>query len=188
MKKANLLIMKLSNPRMTIPSFFAFILVIILINAVLKPSFAYLTQTPGYTPSSAYALISQIGNTGRQQHLLVFLADVVMVGLYTVFLTGANYRAYHTWVRSCMILTVITFLPVLMAVIQLLEVAGLIVVIASFPAEIHSLAGITSLLTTIKYIFTPVCFVLPAVGFGVTIILNKTNKVRCHDRNRQKSN
>ncbi len=189
MKKLNSLVEKLSKPRVILTYFGAFLLVLILTNVVLKPSFTYLTQTFNYSPKSAYDLLSTIGEEGRKTHLQVFITDVIMVVLYTMFLVGANYATFNKWVKKCTLISIITFLPVILASVQILEIVGLIGLITHYPSELLALAKVTNILTILKYALTTICFLLPIIGLSVTIILKINKKViKGHKNEKQSAN
>ena len=182
MNKLNSLVEKLSKTKVVLTYLGAFLVFLIFTNVVFKPGFTYLTQTFNYSPRAAYDLLSVIGEEGRQAHLIVFISDVIMVALYTAFLVGANYATFHKWVKNCSLISIITFLPVLLASIQFFEIIGLIGLITHYPAELFALARVTNILTILKSILTVVCFVLPIIGLGVTIILKRFEKVIINEK------
>lgn len=182
MNRLNNLVSELSKTKVVLTYFGAFLLVLIFTNVVFKPSFTYLTQTFNYSPRSAYDLLSTIGEEGRKTHLLVFILDVIMVALYTAFLVGANYATFHKWVKNCSLISIITFLPVILAGVQILEIVGLIGLITHYPTELFALARVTNILTILKSILTVVCFILPIIGLGVTIILKRFKKVIINEK------
>lgn len=170
MNNINYTVERLSKPK-GILTFFLIFLVILSITNYFKPEFSYLTQTFNYSPEDVYSLLTSIGKTGRNNHLLVFISDILMVICYSVFLMGANYRLYRPHIKNCVLISVITFLPVLLALFQLSEIIGLFFLIIEYPTKLLLLANVTNVLTIIKYIFTIICFLLPIIGLGVTIIL-----------------
>ncbi len=182
MNRLNSLVEKLSKTKVIFTYLGAFLLVLIFTNVVFKPGFTYLTQTFNYSPKAAYNLLSVIGEEGRQAHLIVFISDVIMVALYTAFLVGANYATFHKWVKKCTLISIITFLPVILAGVQILEIVGLIGLIIHYPTELFALARVTNILTILKSILTVVCFVLPIIGLGVTIILKRFKKVIINEK------
>lgn len=171
MNKFTELAKKLSKTKVLLLSLGAFVILLLLTNTLFKPVFHYLTQTFHYSPEEAYQLLSDIGASGRRTHLLVFISDVFMVIFYTVFLTGVNYLAYKNWLKQPKILSLICFLPFVLAMIQLSEVVLLMVLILHYPAKFYGLARITDLLTILKYYVTTICSLLPIFGFLVTITL-----------------
>jgi hypothetical protein len=171
MNKLTELAEKFSKTKILLLSLGAFVILMLLTNTLFKPSFHYLTQTFHYSPEEAYRLLSDIGTAGRRTHLLVFTSDVLMVLFYTAFLTGANYLTYKSWLNQPKLLSLICFLPFVLAMIQLSEVILLTVLILHYPAKFYGLARITDLLTILKYYVTTICFLLPIPGFLVTITL-----------------
>lgn len=82
-KTLSMIVQKLAAPKIITLSFLGFVSIMLLVNLLFKPSFSFLTQTFNYSPQYTYQLLTDIGVTGRTQHLLVLLPDIVMVLLYT---------------------------------------------------------------------------------------------------------
>lgn len=171
MNKLTALSKKLAKPSILFTSFVVFLLLVILTNTLFKPTFNYLTQTFHYTPEEAYTLLSNINAAGRKTHLLVFISDVLMVLFYSVFLMGAIYKVYGSWLKLPKVLSLLLFLPLVLAIIQFSEVIGLTALILHYPTKFYGLARLTDALTILKYNLTPLCFLLPIIGLCVTITL-----------------
>ena len=184
MKNLNKWIQAISKNAILILTLGLFTTLVLLVNSIFKPRFTYLTQTFHYTSEYAYTFLSSIGPEGRNIHLLVLLADFFLIILYTLFLLGANYRCFYSWVKNCTLLSLLTFFPLLLTIDQLLEIIGLAVLILHYPTPFLGLAHTLSTLTTLKYYLTPLCFLLPLIGLGVKMILNiKANKVKNNEKN-----
>lgn len=176
------LVLKLSEAKILIPVFILFVVLLIMVNSFLKPDFTYLTQTLNYTPEAAYSLLSKIGAGGRQTHMQVLIADLVMVILYSAFLAGLNYRIFSSFVKNCAVISFITFLPVVLGVIQILEIITLSVIIGLFPLQFTVLTQIANVITLVKSMLTIICFTLPIPGLIAMIIIKTYRKIRDRDR------
>ena len=170
------LVRTLSQRNALLVSGFVFLILCILTNTVFKQDFSYLTQTWGYTPESAHSLLLKIGENGRKAHMLVFISDIAMVVTYTLFLIGANYRTFSAWVKNCHTLSVIVFSPVLLALVQLGEIAALAIFITHFDRGLDGSARLANSLTVTKYYLIVICFVLPLIGLYGKIIKTKRGK------------
>ena len=176
-KKLNLMVQKFAAPKIIVSSLIAFIFVMILVNVVFKQDYSYLTQTFNYMPDYAYQLLNDISQTGRNSHLLVFLFDILMVILYTILLIGANYAVFHKLVKSCLIISVITFSPLILSVVQFIEIVMLTVILLQFPTQLISLIQIANVITMMKTILTVIFFLLPLVGLCTLGIKKLVKKV-----------
>jgi hypothetical protein len=180
MKKA---VMKLSKPKVLFVNFILFSAVLLCANTLIPHSFHFLTQTFNYSPRQAYDLLSVIGEGGRQTHFNVLFADIIMVILYSGFLIGANYATFGRFVKRCNVISIITFFPLLLALIQILEIIGLFIVIIRYPAEMYPLIEIINIITIIKYLLTVICFLLPIAGLCCIIIKKIKEKSWWQQRN-----
>lgn len=162
---------KLANPKVIFMTFGAFLVLCVFANTLFRQDFAYLTQTNKYTPEQAYSLLESVGESGRIAHLLILIADFMMVLLYSIFLIGANYNTFHYWVKNCVIISVITFFPTVLALIQIGEISVLAIMITHFQNRFEGAARLANSLTEIKYYLTPVCFLLPIIGLCVKMVM-----------------
>jgi hypothetical protein len=162
---------RLAQPKWIFVTFGLFLVLCVLANTIFQQSFTYLTQTYNYTPQKAYSLLNSIGSSGRTAHLLIFIADAIMVILYTCFLVGANYNTYRHWIRNCAAISVITFSPVILALIQVSEISVLTFVIANYDKNFNNAIYIANLLTILKDYLTIICFALPIIGLCGRIIV-----------------
>ncbi len=167
----------LSKPKQIFLTLGAFIVLCILSNTVFQMNFSYLTQTNNYTPEQAYQLISSIGENGRAAHLRIFIADIFMVVLYCAFLLGANYNTFHYWIKNCKAISLLTFFPLILGLVQLVEISLLTVMIANYQNQFEGIARFANVLTMIKTYMTPVCFILPIIGLcGKLIMMSKLKR------------
>lgn len=159
-------------------SFILFLVVCILANTFFKQDFSFLTQTFNYKPQYAYDLMNRIGEEGRKAHLFIFISDLLMIFFYTNFLIGANYRVYKNRIKKCSILSIITFSPVILALVQLAEIIVLTILIINFKSEYSNIARLSNCLTVIKYYLLVICFCLPILGLCANIIFKIGKRMR----------
>ena len=167
---------KLSSTKYLLMLFGGFIIICILSNTVFRQSFMFLTQTFNYSSEYAYNLMNSIGETGRKAHLLILIADLVMVVLYTNFLLGINYRLSCGILKNCHVITVITFLPLVLTIVQFSEIVGVAMLVINYSNEYTNIAHLANTLTIIKFNLTAICFGLPFVLLCVNILSKLINK------------
>lgn len=167
---------RLAQPKWIFVTFGLFLVLCVLANTIFRQSFTYLTQTYNYTPQMAYSLLASIGSNGRTAHLLIFIVDAIMVLLYTCFLIGANYNTYRHWIRNCKAISIITFSPVILALIQILEISVLTFIIVYYNKNFNNAVYVANILTILKDYLTIVCFALPIIGLCGRIIVKCSPK------------
>lgn len=169
-EKLSTLVQKLASPKIILLSLFGFIAIMLLVNIFFRQSFSYLTQTFNYSPQYAYDLLTDIGEIGRRQHLLVLLPDVAMVLLYTSFLLGSNYAIFTRLTTNCTIISILTLFPIILSIVQFSEILILAVIILQFPTVMLNVAQVANLITMSKTILTVLCFLTPLLGLCVLFI------------------
>ena len=170
------IVLYLSKTKTLCVTLLTFFLLYVLSNTIFQSSFTYLTQEFGYSSKEAYTLLSSIGDGGRSNHLLILLSDFIMVLLYSSFLIGIQYRLAIKLSTSCKLVSFLTFLPLILSITHLLEIAFTIILIKDFSDAHIALAKFTSLLTSIKYVLTPCIFLLPFLLLGAKILFSKTKR------------
>lgn len=175
MERLNNLIGKLGKPIVMAVSFLLFVITAVLVNTVLKPvSIQYLTQTYNYTADIAYQMLSDYGEAGRNAHINVLAADIVMVILYSMFLPSSINKTYGKILQSRKLILILSIIPLLLALLQLTEVAGVYGMLTHYPRRMDSLAKVIGIITSVKYYLTYLCFLMPVAGF----ILSRVLKLR----------
>lgn len=148
----------------------AFGVLCLLANTLMHQDYTYLTQTFNYSPDKAYDLLQDIGESGRAAHFRILFVDIAMVFLYTNFLFGANYRIWKNRTDSCIMISVITFCPIILALVQLSEVALVMDMVINYSDRSEAVATVANLCTMVKYVLTVTCFLLPLIGLCANII------------------
>ncbi len=169
-------IKKLSLTKSLLMLLGGFVIMCILSNTVFRQSFVYLTQTFNYTSEYAYSLMNSIGENGRTAHLLILISDLIMVILYTNFLFGINFRLTSGITKKCSVITLITFSPLVLAIVQIGEMISNAILIINFESEYANIAHLANTLTILKYNLTAICFGLPFILLCVNILLKLLNK------------
>lgn len=113
----------------------------------------------GYSETTAYGMLAQIGPAGRTLYAQLLGLDVVFAIAYmlmqSVLLTNLLHRANITgrWKR-------LNLLPWLRSGLDLLENGALLGLIANFPARLSGLVFLASTLTQLKWLVYGVVIVL----------------------------
>lgn len=167
---------KLSATKSLLMIFGGFTIMCILTNTIFRQNFVFLTQTFNYTSEEAYGLMHRIGEDGRTAHLLILIADLIMVILYTNFLFGINYRLTCGITKKCYVITIITFFPLILATLQLSEIIANAMLIMNYAKEYANIAHLANTLTILKFNMTAICFGLPIILLCVNIFLKLQRK------------
>lgn len=167
---------KISSTKCLLMLFGGFAIICILSNSIFRQSFTYLTQTFNYSSVYAYKLLKEIGENGRRAQLLILLADLLMVYLYTNFLIGINYRLSCNIFKDCHVITIITFFPLVVAALQLGEIVSVTILVLNYTKEYANIAHLSNTFTILKFNLTAVCFGLPIILFCANILLNLVKK------------
>ncbi len=119
-----------------------------------------------YTPAQVFEMVAAYGPEGRALYVLSTLtADLLFPFNYSLLLALLMILTYRqafanpTWVRR------LIFIPFLTAGMDLLENAGIVALLLSFPQQWVWLAQAAGLFTTLKWIFMGVSYTLVLVGF-----------------------
>lgn len=166
------IIERYSKPVVIIVSFVLFAFMLIAVNSVFKPEFTYLTQTLGYSPEKAYQMMNDYGEAGRQAHLRVLIADIVMVMLYTALFSTTIYATFSKVFNNRVALFTLCLIPFILAASQLLEVLGVFTLLTHYQNKMFLLAQMVSIVTIIKTILTYICIALPFIGL-ISVIVKK---------------
>ena len=145
-------------------SFALFITVFVLVNFVFTSKMSYLTQTFNYSSDKAYNMLTSYGNEGRTRHLLVLISDIFMIISYTIFLTTAITATFKRFLSPKNPILYINLLPLILAMLQSLEIIGVFIMLVSYPTNVSIIAQITNIITMLKITLTYICFVLPIIG------------------------
>lgn len=156
-----------------------FITALVLVNIIFPTGVQNITQTFNYSPQKAYSMFEEYGQIGREKHLRVLFADIILVILYTIlFSTSILYTFSRILPSSLTWWHKVSLLPFVLAIIQLLEIVGVFILLQNYPKELLMIATITNYITVIKFILTAICIIVPVIGFLLLIIKNTIVFVR----------
>jgi hypothetical protein len=99
-----------------------------------------------------------------------------MVILYTNFLFGINYRLSGAITKKCYVITIVTFFPIVLAIIQFGEMIANALLIINYKKEYVNIAHLANTFTIIKFNLTAICFGLPIVLLCVNILFKFISK------------
>jgi hypothetical protein len=167
---------KLSTTKCLLLIFGGFMIAFVLSNTVFSQDFTYLTQTFNYSSEYAYSLMNSIGEAGRSAHLLILMSDLIMVILYTNFLLGINYRLSCGITKNCHAITIVTFSPIILTMIQFGEIVANAMLVLNYKKEYVNIAHLANSFTIIKFNLTAIFFGLPLVLLCVNILLKLIRK------------
>ncbi|MGL6199966.1 MAG: hypothetical protein ACRC3H_13645 [Lachnospiraceae bacterium] len=118
--------------------------------------------------------------------LLAFILVLAMVNVVfeqnfdlltqTFNYTPENYTVFNKLVRNCLVISTITFSPLILSVTQFIEIIILTIVLLQYPNQLFTLVQIANIITMIKTILTVVFFSIPLIGLcflGIKKIIKK---------------
>jgi hypothetical protein len=171
-KYLNNFVLRVANLKIILLFLVLFAIAMLLVNFTLSTGVKNLTQTFNYSPSKAYQMINDYGEIGRQNHLRILSADIILVILYTILFSASIMYTITRLFPSCFSLHKISLLPFMLAFMQLLEIAGVFILLKNFPKELFIVAKITNIITVTKYILTYICILIPVTGFIILLLRN----------------
>jgi hypothetical protein len=119
-----------------------------------------------YTPNQVFKMVASYGDPGRSLYILTTCtADLLFPFNYSLLfalLIIATYR--RAFPRGRMVRSMY-LAPFITAFFDLLENAGLVTLLASYPQQWVLVAQMASLFTTLKWAFMVITFVLVLIGF-----------------------
>lgn len=126
-----------------------------------------------YTPAEVFAMVAAYGEAGRAFYRMIELtADIAYPITYTLFfgtiLTAALRRAFPatSWVQQIPLIGWLTLL------VDFAENSGIVVMLTQFPAQNETIALVTSMFTTTKWVLFGTTVVSLLISL-VTIVASK---------------
>ena len=124
-----------------------------------------------YTADQAFAALTAYGPTGREFYLLIELtADVLYPIIYSLFFSLAILFFWERAGGRWPILARLALLPFVGLIADYLENAGLITLLLNYPAQLPTLALLTSLFTSIKWIMAGLSLVALTLSLVAAVI------------------
>jgi len=160
------------------------IFIIIVFNVILFPKFAelflgvkidiksILDVKFSYTTTMAYTLFNHLGKDGRNAYklseLLIDIPYAIIYGFVYTFILNSfkklkNYKA-------------LILVPLLISFFDLLENSGIIFMLTKYPIKLAIICNLTSIFTSLKWIFAIVTFVLISTNLVWLIIAKISSK------------
>ena len=127
-------------------------------------------RTSGYSPESAYAMISAYGSQGITYHLMLAVADVFFPPTLAFFLLLAITYFYMPFFQSWPLARWLTALPVVYLVSDYLENIGIVTMLLSFPTRMPGMARLANFMFMSKNLSSTIAIVVILVGLGLRTI------------------
>lgn len=154
------------------------VLLIFIFNVVLFPKFtelflgtkiaitSILDIKCSYTTATAYALFSNLGKEGRYAYkiseLFIDIPYAIIYGLtYTFILNSFNKMKNYKY---------LIFIPLFISFFDLLENTGIIVMLTKYPTKLATICNLTSIFTSLKWIFAIITLALFLTNLGYLLI------------------
>jgi hypothetical protein len=120
-----------------------------------------------YTPAQVYAMVAAYGEQGRSFYILFELIGdslypLIYGGFFALLLTFLWQRA----LPANQAVQKINVLPVILILVDFVENAGIITLLATYPSQLTAVAQITSLFTSLKWILFGTSIVAILAGFA----------------------
>ena len=140
---------------------------VIIINIIFGTSFRSelkpLDLQFSYSKDTAYQLLGMFNEVELQKYLwLEMTLDLIYPIVYTFFFSFSIYLLYHNKSMS--------LLPVGIAIFDILENIGIVMIIYNLPKQMEDLVLVTSFFTTVKWLFTIVVVGFILFGLGKKIV------------------
>jgi len=157
------------------------IFLIIIFNVLLLPKFSELFLSTkiaiksildikfSYTTAIAYTLFENLGKEGRNAYklseLFVDIPYAIIYGFTYAFIIIFLLKLNKIKRLNFLILT-----PLLISFFDILENTGIIVMLTKYPVKLDTLCNLTSIFTSLKWIFAIITFIIVLVNFGYLLI------------------
>jgi hypothetical protein len=121
---------------------------------------------PGYTPARVFAMVAAFGPEGRSLHMGATLtADLLYPLDYSFLFALVIISTYRQAFPSGRLLPTLALVPFITAGFDLLENAGIVTLLASYPTQPVWIAQAASLFTILKWTFVLLSLLLILIGF-----------------------
>ncbi|MDD2983704.1 MAG: hypothetical protein PHQ74_09975 [Crocinitomicaceae bacterium] len=119
-----------------------------------------------YSPTKAYELLAQFSAADLKLYrILELTGDIAYPIIYGVFLSLLIFKLSRN--------TIFSSIPLLAIVADILENSGIVILISSLPKELHTLASITSIFSSLKWILIVCSMLLIIVLFLRNVFTSK---------------
>ncbi len=121
-------------------------------------------RTSGYSPESAYEMISAYGSQGIRYHLMLAAADVFFPPTLAFFLLLAIAYFYAPFFITYPFTRWLTVLPIIYLASDYLENIGIVTMLLGFPANIPGMARLANFMFTVKNISSNAAIFVIVIG------------------------
>ncbi|MFN2565156.1 MAG: hypothetical protein ABR499_09140 [Gemmatimonadaceae bacterium] len=128
----------------------------------------------GYSPDTAYAAMGAYGAQGRRAYMWIELtADVVYPLAYALLLSLSVAYLFHRARPESAFGRRAAMLPVGALVADYFENVGIVVMLARYPERLDTLARVTSVVTSVKWVLFGASFAVLVVGVGAFLLARR---------------
>ena len=121
-------------------------------------------RTVGYSPESAYRMISAYGSQGIRYHLMLTVADIFFPPVLTWFLWIAMAYFYLPFFLSKSLIRWLSVLPIIYLASDYLENVGIASMLLSFPTKVAGMARLANFMFTVKNLSSNVSIAVILIG------------------------
>jgi hypothetical protein len=125
------------------------------------------SHTSGYSPESAYNMISAYGIQGIKYHLVIAIADMFFPLVLTFFLLLTIAYFYKPFFRSQPLTRWLIALPIIYLVSDYLENVGIVTMLLSFPIRLAGMARFANFMFMSKHVSSNATIVVIFIGLGL---------------------
>jgi hypothetical protein len=122
-----------------------------------------------YTPDEAYTLLASLGSDGRHYYLFLLRFDFVFPAFYGVFLAAILVALSRRVCPPASWMQWIFLAPLAAAICDYAENAGILRMLLAYPRRLTTVAAVTGIFTTTKWIFSGIA-VLSIATLGFTLL------------------
>lgn len=126
-----------------------------------------LDQRSGYSPESAYEMISAYGGQGVRYYMLFTVADTFFPLTLTFFLLLATIYFYRPFFQTHPLTRGLAALPIVYLASDYLENVSIITMLLNFPTRMPGMARLAHLAFTSKNISSNLAVVVILIGLGL---------------------
>lgn len=130
-----------------------------------------------YTPTYAYQLLGEYGAEGRAFYaFFTMTADLVYPIIYTLLLCALVGHAWKIFIEDNFRLSRFIFVPFLVLLFDYAENICVFILLKNYPTQMDSLASLSSIFTSAKWICVGLCIVIILVGLVRRAVVHFSKK------------
>jgi hypothetical protein len=121
-------------------------------------------RTEGYSPESAYRMVSAYGNQGIRYHLMITVADIFFPSVLAWFLWITMAYFYLPFFLSKPLTRWLSVLPIIYLASDYLENVGIVSMLLSFPTRVAGMAKLANFMFTVKNLSSNTAIAIILIG------------------------